>query len=84
LHGGLLEVGGHKLGTTWLPKDHFRQSCFSRVFKELGGDTLQSGSYCSYPVTGPIKKSIIYGVEKACKSKFATEPTEARLSKNVS
>jgi hypothetical protein len=53
LQDGLLEVCGHRPGTTRLPKDHFRQSCFSHVFKELGSDALQIGSYCSYPVTGP-------------------------------
>src|SRR5687767_3218849 len=34
----LLEVCGHKPEMTRLPKDHFRQSCFSHVFKELGSD----------------------------------------------
>jgi hypothetical protein len=57
LQGSLLEGCGHRPGTIWLPKNHFRQSCFSHVFKELGSDALQIGSYCNYPVTGPKRRS---------------------------
>jgi outer membrane protein OmpA-like peptidoglycan-associated protein len=69
----LIKGCGHKPGKIWLPKDHFRQRCCSHVFKELGSDALQIGSYCSDPVTGPFKEE---GLRAAITASVRVNPVE--------
>src|SRR5262245_44772859 len=53
LQGDIQEAYGYEPETIPLPTHHVRQSRSGNLFKELGNNSSQMGSYCSYPVTGP-------------------------------
>jgi hypothetical protein len=62
-----------------LPKDHFRQSCFGKLFKDLGSQSIRIGLNCSSPVTGPTTLDS-YENEEASETLGAGSTTTLRPS----